>query len=742
MSGEGRKSNSSKKKIITVYLLDGSNIEIPVQHKTRYGDILIKVRKHLSLSSSNVFGLAYKTERGDYAFLDPLWKVWKKERMTNQSLDSNGKGRVIYLRVQYYANASHQFRSETDKQHYYLQLKENFLSYGFNYPDNRCFLLASYAIYSDEIQWREFDPRAYFPARVLKSYGTQFIKKHMPTIAPERMSPCQAMTTYINELSKSSPYNYNMTFYRLQSSKSDSAFTVRLGLCPEGLEIYEVDEAGLVNFLNGCTWSQINCIQAVKRKLVILVQSRRLEFYTDSEDWCRELSEIIKSCQELYQGVEEGTHRLHNDEHQSISCPAFRETYIYSDEHDLELEYEQHLMDTLRSSSTVKCDPEYVSTDDISLSDIYGSATKSDMATRFSIISTTSSTTTSGIVSDRTCLSTEASQEDLISSGTRPSSCDSLLDSEYEPSSETRSVTVQRTISEPSKNFEHLRFKTRRSPKSTPRRALSDETIDEHDYENIAIIRKVLGINSSVSEEPFKHPPNRMLPHRSKSQSSRTSAVNSYAHSNILSSISHHVSSISAPLPTQNRYSLISSSPSMEELLQAYTPPPSYNEMHAKQGEILLAASRQASEDSTRSTSSGFISPTSPQRSSPALNKSYAKKHTSTKQRSVSHKHPTGNTQITGTPSLLEKPTNCTCQKLSHPEIDKLRLDVRKDLVSLPMISALCNDKELLTTANKCTCLTKPRASRPISWHCHSNPISIFPSAPASKHTNQAQICR
>ena len=43
--------------ILSMYLIFHS------QHKTRYGDLLIKIRKHLHLSSSNVFGLAYKTGR-------------------------------------------------------------------------------------------------------------------------------------------------------------------------------------------------------------------------------------------------------------------------------------------------------------------------------------------------------------------------------------------------------------------------------------------------------------------------------------------------------------------------------------------------------------------------------------------------------------------------------------------------------------------------------------------------------
>lgn len=57
-------------------------------------------------------------------------------------------------------------RTEVDKKYYFQQLKENFLRYGFNYPDDRCFLLASYAIHADELNWRDFDPREYFPGWV------------------------------------------------------------------------------------------------------------------------------------------------------------------------------------------------------------------------------------------------------------------------------------------------------------------------------------------------------------------------------------------------------------------------------------------------------------------------------------------------------------------------------------------------------------------------------------------------
>lgn len=98
-----------------------------------------------------------------------------------------------------------------------------------------------------------------------------------------------------------------------------------------------------------------------------------------------------------------------------LAVGNFKEAYIYSDEHDLELEYEQSIMGTLRSTSTMKYDDhEFISADDISLSDIYTPCSTSNPISRYSMVSRTSSTTTSGIVSDRTCLSTEVSQGETI----------------------------------------------------------------------------------------------------------------------------------------------------------------------------------------------------------------------------------------------------------------------------------------------------------------------------------------
>lgn len=91
----------------------------------------------------------------------------------------------------------------------------------------------------------------------------------------------------------------------------------------------------------------------------------------------------------------------------ALSCVlddmSFRESYIYSDENDLEWEYEQSILGTLPSSGSKqnKCKG--------GLGDRSGSSLESaSHHNRYSIVS--SSTNTSGIVSDRICLSAENSQ--------------------------------------------------------------------------------------------------------------------------------------------------------------------------------------------------------------------------------------------------------------------------------------------------------------------------------------------
>lgn len=183
----------------------------------------------------------------------------------------------------------------------------------------------------------------------------------------------------------------------------------------------------------------------------------------------------------------------------------------------------------------------------------------------------------------------------------RENSCDSLLDGSDSDYSKGRTVTVQRAISEPSKKFEQLRLQVTQKPQYLPRRAVSDETVDDHDYENIAVIQKIRAIQMASRRTQSS---TSQLSNKSPILSGQSSPNR---HSNMSSPRKLSISSttkLQAPMASpQHRYSLISTSPSMERLLIDYTPPPSYNEAHARQREMIMAAASTTGSQVSLSTS-------------------------------------------------------------------------------------------------------------------------------------------
>ena len=69
------------------------------------------------------------------------------------------------------------FREKTTRHLYYLQLKDNVLNYRHGCLEEKCFLVAAYALQADYGDYRTasitgeyFDPREYFPAWVSHYY--------------------------------------------------------------------------------------------------------------------------------------------------------------------------------------------------------------------------------------------------------------------------------------------------------------------------------------------------------------------------------------------------------------------------------------------------------------------------------------------------------------------------------------------------------------------------------------------
>ena len=72
-----------------------------------------------------------------------------------------------------YSICNHGCRERVTRQQYYQQLRENLLNYSQLCSEEKCFLLAAYALQADQgnfhhtrHQGHYFDPREYFPAWV------------------------------------------------------------------------------------------------------------------------------------------------------------------------------------------------------------------------------------------------------------------------------------------------------------------------------------------------------------------------------------------------------------------------------------------------------------------------------------------------------------------------------------------------------------------------------------------------
>ena len=95
------------------------------------------------------------------------------------------------------------------------------------------------------------------------------------------------------------------------------ALLIYISSIEEPLVSYSDRSSTSVKFCLSCVIYTSCCIilsLLQKRKIVISVNSKRLEFYSYSEEWCRVLSRMIKSARNMYTGVDNGTNTFHSNE--------------------------------------------------------------------------------------------------------------------------------------------------------------------------------------------------------------------------------------------------------------------------------------------------------------------------------------------------------------------------------------------------------------------------------------------
>ncbi|KAF5307992.1 hypothetical protein FQR65_LT06560 [Abscondita terminalis] len=327
---------------------------------------------------------------GEYLFAEPENKLskyapksWRSSH--SHGLDANGRPALaFYFRVQFYVDSPLLLRDETTRHHYYLQLRLNAAS---GAAGDRVTQLAGLALQTDlgdHSETTSFRPEDYVPPSMR---GPQVLRLVETAHRGYRgLSKTEARARFISDACNlQEPVNAHV--FRLRVSKNEpSPGSLLLAVCARGLRVCADNNPPSI-FL----WSSIGKLSFERKKFEIRTGHEKITLYSSSDEKSRLLLALCKATHQFSMAVAPRLHEVRREE-----------------------EEDRRRWD---------CDQ------------------------RISVISSTSSNTTSGIVSDR--VHSEDELEIMITSPPAPSTeslaLAHLLDS-APPSSRTSAASAAATL--------------------------------------------------------------------------------------------------------------------------------------------------------------------------------------------------------------------------------------------------------------------------------------------------------
>ncbi|KAG8193946.1 hypothetical protein JTE90_011496 [Oedothorax gibbosus] len=352
------------KKYVAVQFLNKELIFYVVDTKGKGQEIFDEASKHLALSDSELFGLAFYQD-GEYIFIDPNIKVSKYavRSWKTQTNGITGDGQpllILHMRVKYYVDCHLLINEKIVRHHYYLQLRENLKHYCQPISEEKSFLLAALALQADLGNYsadrhkdRYFDIASYFPPWIVKKIGEDFIIKSMPSLHKDNagLSRGEAQVGYIQGASEpTAPHNLHL--YRMRRKKGKVWGDVWLGIADSGIHIYEEVE-NLKSLLSTFSWCDIAKLHFEKKKFEILSEGsphcRRFTYFVQSEELAKHLLLICRMTHHFHMANQCRVSELKKLE--LDGGKPYREAYIYTDKLDQAREKQNSLH---RSNLTTK----------------------------------------------------------------------------------------------------------------------------------------------------------------------------------------------------------------------------------------------------------------------------------------------------------------------------------------------------------------------------------------------------
>lgn len=323
---------------VCIILLNKEELQISVESKNvKIGFLFSKVCERLAIKEKKYFGLAQERD-GEFRFLKMHTKLQKfaSKLWKSKHVLAHQPVLTFYLRVQYYVDNIGLLREPVTRLQYYLQLRDNLLHYGRISNEEKCFVLAAYALQADFGPYNAnvhvasyFDPCRYFPAWVIMRRGREYITSNLPAMHRDltSMTRTDAQNAFIRELLSSS-LCHNFHLYRLRRHKYDNVSTLWIAVGPKGLEILE-ETNDFKNPIAVFLWQNIEKLHCDRKKFEIVTDAlaeRKFSYYTASKEWGEHLLNLCRSMHHfqiaLQPHVTEIMHQEAQDRH-------FREMYVH-----------------------------------------------------------------------------------------------------------------------------------------------------------------------------------------------------------------------------------------------------------------------------------------------------------------------------------------------------------------------------------------------------------------------------
>ncbi|XP_011309841.1 protein expanded [Fopius arisanus] len=382
----------SASRYLAVHALPGDPLYFVVESKSRVKEVYAQtciILGQQGMRDCELFGLAILSD-GEYLFVDPESKLSKYAPKNWRSshtygLDSSGRPAfVLYFRVRYYVDTPLLLSDETTRHHYYLQLRDNVVRHGGGvdslHPHHplhsggmvSCLLaLAGLALQADLGDFAEERHRPHAIGGYCKS--TDYLPPHMCVEANvlgilasqhrdnRGLSREEAELQYIREaILLEAPLNAHL--YRLRRTKNEPGpGRILLAICARGVRVYTEEETPRV-----FAWNNIGklCFDRKKFEIRAVDQPDKLTLYSGCDDKSKLLLGLCRDTHQFSMAIAPRVTEARKREEEERK--VLRDCYMYP----------------------ARCKLSMTARD-----------TRGDQ--RISVISTTSSNTTSGIVSDR-----------------------------------------------------------------------------------------------------------------------------------------------------------------------------------------------------------------------------------------------------------------------------------------------------------------------------------------------------